>query len=420
MASQPKPSTANDRLLIIGKHWPEPQSTAAGARMIQLIEALQKDFQITFASAATATADYRETVGAEVAIKTIVLNDSSFDEFVAELNPKVVVFDRFMTEEQFGWRIAQHCPSAIRVLDTEDLHGLRKAREQAVKNERDSAEDYLLNDTALREIAAIYRCDLSWIISEHEMELLQRFYGVSPFLLQYLPFMVAPPTEKEIQKLPTYSERNHFVTIGSFKHAPNVDSVRYLKREVWPLIRKQLPEAELHVYGSYPTEAIRQLHSPQTGFLVKGFTEHPDQIMSEARVCLSPLRFGAGLKGKFIQAMRCGTPIATTPIGAEGMHGKLSWAGVVAVSPEELASRAVEIYLNEAPWNEMQGCGFEIIKQRFAFDFWSVQLTEKLAEIGALIQTHRQKNVTGAVLYHQYNRSTEYMARWIEAKNKNN
>jgi hypothetical protein len=44
------------------------------------------------------------------------------------LNPDIVVFDRYMTEEQFGWRVIKNCPKALRILDTEDLHFLRKAR----------------------------------------------------------------------------------------------------------------------------------------------------------------------------------------------------------------------------------------------------------------------------------------------------
>jgi hypothetical protein len=67
-----------------------------------------------------------ELVG--VVKKSIALNCPSFDVFVKELNPSVVLFDRFMMEEQFGWRVSENCPD-IRLLDTEDLHCLRVASE---------------------------------------------------------------------------------------------------------------------------------------------------------------------------------------------------------------------------------------------------------------------------------------------------
>ena len=73
----------------------------------------------------------------------IILNDISFDEYIKDLNPHCVVFDRFITEEQFGWRVTNCCPKAIRILDTEDLHFLRKARKNANLNTAKFSKDFL-------------------------------------------------------------------------------------------------------------------------------------------------------------------------------------------------------------------------------------------------------------------------------------
>ena len=122
------------KVLILGFVWPEPKSSAAGSRMLQLIEQFQKqDYDITFASAAKTSDNSFDLKAINVETKAILLNDASFDTFISELDPNIVVFDRFMTEEQFGWRVAEQCPDALRILDTEDFHGLRMAREQAVK-----------------------------------------------------------------------------------------------------------------------------------------------------------------------------------------------------------------------------------------------------------------------------------------------
>ena len=124
----------NQQVLIIGFVWPEPSSSAAGGRMVQLISIFKEHrFDVTFASPAM-DSDYMidlDSLG--VTKKSIALNCSSFDVYVKELNPAVVLFDRFMVEEQFGWRVQQECPQAFTVLDTEDLHFLRKARQKAVK-----------------------------------------------------------------------------------------------------------------------------------------------------------------------------------------------------------------------------------------------------------------------------------------------
>ena len=87
---------------------------------------------------------------------------------ITELQPDIVVFDRFMVEEQFGWRVAECCPNALRILDTIDLHCLRLARQVAVKEQREFSVDDLFSDTAKREIASILRCDVSLMVSEFE------------------------------------------------------------------------------------------------------------------------------------------------------------------------------------------------------------------------------------------------------------
>src|SRR5690606_4752526 len=123
-----------------------------------------------------------------ISVKSILLNDASFDEFIQELNPSIVIFDRYITEEQFGWRVTENCPNALKILDTEDLHLLRKAREEAVKNGKPAVAANLFLDIAKRELASILRCDLSLIISEFEMELLQNTFKIPSDLLYYLPF----------------------------------------------------------------------------------------------------------------------------------------------------------------------------------------------------------------------------------------
>ena len=115
-----------NNLLIIGFVWPEPNATAAGSRMLQLIDFFQENgFNITFVSTASKTEKSFDFETLNIQTFDIQLNNVSFDALIKEINPEFVLFDRFLTEEQFGWRIAENCPEAIRILDTEDLHFLR-------------------------------------------------------------------------------------------------------------------------------------------------------------------------------------------------------------------------------------------------------------------------------------------------------
>ncbi len=406
-------------LLIIGFVWPEPNSSAAGRRMMQLIELfLTHSWQITFATPATESEHGVDLQALGVQPVAIQLNDGRFDDFVAQLQPDIVLFDRFMIEEQFGWRVEAHCPDALRVLNTEDLHFLRKARQMAVKQKRPLAKQDYVSDGALREVASILRSDLTILISEFEVALLQDTFQIDPHLLQYTPFLLDKISPETVATWPSFTERQHFVTIGNFRHAPNWDAVLQLQQMVWPLIRNQLPQAELYVYGAYPSKKVTDLHRPQAGFYVCGWAEDAQLVMQQARVCLAPLRFGAGLKGKLIAAMLCGTPAVTTAMGAEGIAGGLPWNGAVVDDWQGFADTAVSLYQDQSFWQQSQAHGVAIINQRFDKTFHGAQLIQRIETVRQNLEEHRLQNFTGAMLRHHTMKSTMYMSRWIEAKNK--
>ncbi|WP_440120860.1 glycosyltransferase [Tenacibaculum sp. Ill] len=406
------------QLLIIGYVWIE-KTTGAGNRMLQLLDVFKnQNYTITFATPAQKTENSLNLAELGVEEKSIELNSSSFDDFIKELQPDVVLFDRFMMEEQFGWRVAEYCPKALRVLDTEDLHFLRKTRHQQLKKGKQfSTEALLKSDEAKREIAAILRCDMSLIISTYEMQLLKDVFKVDESLLYHLPFLLSSIDEKVVKKWKSFEERKHFVFIGNFFHAPNVDAVLQLKT-IWKTIRKQLPEAELHIYGAYATQQIQQLHKPKEGFIIKGFAEDALEVVKSARVVLAPIRFGAGIKGKLTEAMECGTPSVTTSIGAEGMHGNLPWNGFIEDDFVKFANKAIELYTYDILWKKSQQKGIAIInsiydKEKIAFSF-----VNKIKEIQENLETHRTQNFLGSLLQHQTLQATKFMSKWIEEKNK--
>jgi len=399
------------RILIIGFVWPEPNSSAAGGRMMQLLSFFKEHrCIITFASTASESAFSENLVGVEK--KQILLNSTSFDDFVFELQPDLVLFDRFMTEEQFGWRIAQVCPNALRILDSEDLHCLREARRLTVLKHKSFD---LNNDLAKREIASIYRCDVTLMVSEFEMELLQTHFKVPLFLLFYLPIWV----KNQTLNLPTFEERTDFVFIGNFLHAPNHDAVVYLKEVIWPLLFQKFPKAKMNVYGAYPSHKINSLHQPKMNFYVHGRATSSFEVISKAKVLLAPIRFGAGIKGKLLEAMEFGTPSITSSIGAEAMNGTFLWNGFVTDSPEVFAQKAIELYQNKPTWLDAQQNGFEIVKHLFSKDLFVPPFVEFVVDKIENMEKYRKENFTGLMLMHHFLLSTKYMSKWIEEKAAN-
>lgn len=421
------------KLVIIGSVWPEPDSSAAGTRMLQLIELFQgQSRDVVFASAAVPSGHQADLSLMNVEQQSIRLNCSSFDHWIAEQNPAAVLFDRFMTEEQFGWRVARHCPDAMRIVDTEDLHSLRAARRQLLQarqsacaslgeqhavgpvlaSPQELADQMVGSDLTLRELASIYRSDLSLMVSQFEMDLLQDQFRVPEELLHYLPLFAEPPQEPGLSS----NQRSDFVSIGNFRHPPNLDSVLWMKHQLWPAVRARLPTARLNVYGAYPSPAVMALDSPDQGFLVKGRAASALGVLGVARVCLAPLRFGAGIKGKLLDAMRAGTPSVTTSIGAEAMTGFCDWPGAVADDLASLVEACVALNQDEARWQAAHSRCRYLLDENFAaakfVDDFAARVSHRMEDLVNL----RRRNLVGAMLNHHHQRSTEFMSRWIEAK----
>jgi glycosyltransferase involved in cell wall biosynthesis len=408
------------RILIIGQVWPEPSSTAAGRRMHELIELFHEaGHSITFATAAQKTPYSQLPAGIAIDTHEIELNSSSFDVWVKSLNPEMVVFDRFMTEEQFGWRIAQNVPQALRVLDTEDLHFLRQHRENTLGKDLKNTSNQFHTPLAFREIAAIYRCDLSLIISEFEMQLLQTQFNVPSELLHYLPFCRKRIETEDVSGFADFEQRNGFATIGSFRHAPNRDAVIYLKEQIWPLIRSKKPNATICVYGSYSQNRDEQLNDLKTGFMFCGRATNALETISKHRVLLAPLRFGAGLKGKIVDAMQSGTPFLSSSIGIEGMENELLIQQLVANNPDEFAQKAIALHDDCSAWQSAQNLGISVFNNLFCNQLQSESMLHRFNDLHRKLAEHRVANFTGAMLLHHRTMSTRYLSKWIEEKNKN-
>ncbi|WDT67759.1 glycosyltransferase [Cloacibacterium sp. TD35] len=400
-------------LVIIGKVFPEPNSTAAGSRMIQLMDLfLTQNYQITFLSTATISENSFDLSSKNIQFQNISLNDSSFDELIKNLNPDIVVFDRFTTEEQFGWKVSEQVPNAVKILDTEDLHFLRNAREKAFRQNKFLENSDLINDVFKREIASILRCDLSLIISEFEMNLLIEKFKMDENILFYLPLF------GEVKNPETsFSERKNFVSIGNFLHEPNWQTVLQLKK-IWKDIKKQLPEAEIHIYGAYASEKVFQLHNEKEGFIIKGRAESVETVFNTAKVLLAPIPFGAGIKGKLLESMQFGLPNVTSAVGAEAMHGNLDWNGFITDDENEFIEKAVLLYQDENLWQKSQENGFNIIENRFKKELFEPNFIHKIQEISENLESYRNQNILGQILQHHTLQSTKYLSKWIEEKNK--
>jgi glycosyltransferase involved in cell wall biosynthesis len=183
-------------------------------------------------------------------------------------------------------------------------------------------------------------------------------------------------------------------------------------------LRKKITSASLHIYGAYSTQKVIQLHNEKEKFYVHGRAEDAQEALSKHKVLIAPIRFGAGVKGKFIDAMKVGTPSITTSIGAEGMKSDLDWNGAIEDEEDAFINQAEQLYQDKHFWLQSQHNGIRIINELYSkLQFYSY-FTDKLKAIQLNLAAHRQNNFFGQILNYHTANSTKYMSLWIEEKNK--
>jgi GT2 family glycosyltransferase len=177
-----------------------------------------------------------------------------------------------------------------------------------------------------------------------------------------------PPYGYEVFAEARTPPRNEEVLfVAGFAHPPNEDAAVWLVREIWPLIKSSRPQAFLSLVGSSPTGKVRALAGPTVG--VAGFVSDEElaKRYARARVALIPIRFGAGVKSKVVEALREGLPLVTTPVGAQGLDG-LDRIVPVRDSPGALALATTSLMENDDRWTEMSAREVEFARSAFSME----------------------------------------------------
>lgn len=389
--------------------WPEPRSSAAGVRTIEIGQFIRRlGYQLVGVAPGAASSHSDEWQNTGVRTLTCDPNSSEAAEILKTLSPELVLYDRFYTEEKYGWRARELWPKALHMIDTSDLHCLRGARQRAhlANSEVLAPHDDFFGEDFLREIASLHRADVCLVVSSYETEWLIG-QGFEKERVCYLPF-----SAQADKVLSPQTDRSGYCFLGNYLHAPNVDAVRWLESELWPALRKQLPEAQLHLYGAYPSQAISQLHG-KNGIHSHGFVEDHRQAIARHLVMLAPLRFGAGIKGKILEAWATGTPVIGTPLAFEGMGSGFS----EFTATGEFVEQIQNLQKPEC-WRKNVEMGLERLENKFEREVIFKTFAEFLTA-SQLGLTEIRKSLTGRLLRHHGAQSLKYFSQWIEEKNKN-
>jgi len=373
----PAPGTPSARLRswprrsTIVFHWPflvNPDSTTGSLRNWHLmLEMRRRGQHVVYVGQNERTEDAHlarlHASGVEVQTHRMGLERGLVSKLVAEHSISAVLLSFGISEERYGYLYDQLDPNAVRIFDTVDLRfvrELRSAERDASSGAVQAIEFDRLPQSAYEEIASMLRCDAVLLVSQAEQRML-----VDGLRLPAERFHVVSTIHDPQDSIRPYGERDGFSFIGYGGHPPNVDSIEYIAASLWPHIRKQIADAKLHVYGFKLPKSVQALDDPAAGILVRGFVEDHRAAIGTSRVMLAPLRFGAGIKGKILESLAVGTPVVTTPVGAEGIDEE---GRVLAVDTDarRLAERAVALYRREEEWSRASGNGLDLVRQRFS------------------------------------------------------
>lgn len=291
----------------------------------------------------------------------------------------VVVVSRHHNFERLDAALQRTQPQALRVYDIEALAFKRLERQSSVVQNAAVAAELRVEarDARRVEIDAVTSADVIWSVSGEEMAFVD---GIAP---ETPKFRLTYPLTVENDP-PGFGERSGLLFFGGFlagPASPNEDAVLYVTSAILPRLRELDPSLKLTIVGADPTAAVMELSGPDVD--VVGQVRDPRPWLASAALMLAPMRFGAGIKLKMLDAMAAGLPFITTPVGAEGLQLTDELRSIlVAEEPSDLVRKTWKLLSNADLWVEAQERLLAVARTEFGDDVFRKSLVNAMAAVG--------------------------------------
>jgi GT2 family glycosyltransferase/glycosyltransferase involved in cell wall biosynthesis len=363
---------ANQRILVIDACMLTPDQDAGSMRMEQILAILvDLGCKVTFVAD---NLEYRQPYVAALQQLGVEVQFAPYVRSIPKLlgargsELDVVMLSRHYIAIKHIDTLRTFAPRALIVFDTVDLHFLREERLADLNASRTARTAAAAKRD--EELILIRKADVTLVVSAVEEELLHRLVPESRIMV--LSTIHEPqPGDKP------FAEREELVFIGGFRHPPNTDAVLWYATEILPRIRERLPGVRTYIIGSDPPPTIRALAAQD--LVITGFVPDVTPYFAGCRVSVSPLRYGAGVKGKINLAMSHGLPVVATTPSIEGMHLTPEVDVLVADEPEAFADAVARAYGDQALWTRLAEGGRANIRTHFSREVARAALTRMLA-----------------------------------------
>ncbi|HET8585052.1 MAG TPA: glycosyltransferase, partial [Casimicrobiaceae bacterium] len=350
---------ASRRMLVIDACMLTPDQDAGSVRMQALLEiATELRCKVTFVAD---NLEHREPYVSELARRGV---EVLFHPYVRSI-PELLVtrgreFDEIVVSRHYVAArhldtIRQAAPQARVVFDTVDLHFLREERLAALNG--GYAAGVAARAKRNEELALIAKADVTLVVSDAEQDVLRELAPSSRV-------MRVSTIHEPADEIAPWEGRQGLLFVGGFQHPPNVDAMRWYAQDVLPHVRRLLPGVKTYVIGSRMTASIEALASDD--LVVLGYVPDIAPYLASCRVSISPLRYGAGVKGKINTAMSYGLPVVATTPSVEGMHLRDGDDVLVADTPQAFAAAVARLHEDRALWERLSRGGLANIERHFS------------------------------------------------------
>jgi len=290
-----------------------------------------------------------------------------------------IFLERGPVATKYVGTIKSCAPGVPIFFDTHDLHYLRIARQAEVEDSK------LLRTQSesmkLLEYGVMKSSDCTIVVSQVEKQIIEK---EAPHVrTEVLPlFMEADPLGTR------FEQRSGLLFIGGFRHQPNGDAVHFFVREIWPKVKREIPDAVFHIIGPDVPPDITALASED--IIVEGFVSDLRPLFSKCRLSVAPLRFGAGVKGKIGTALAHGLPSVISSIAQEGSGLVAEEHVLVADRPEDFAEHVVRLYQDRSLWQSLSKKGIQFIEDNYSLAVNQKRIEALLDEFAPLTSTDHQ------------------------------
>lgn len=242
-----------------------------------------------------------------------------------------------------------------------DLHYVRTYRDYLLNGDKKAlAQSKKWKKT---EMKLFSKADVGHVVGFYEQETIQKEFPNKP--IRNIPLYIYEREPDRIEK--DFSKRRDILFVGGFNHEPNVDGVTWFGEKVFPNIVKQYPDVVWHIVGGNAPETVKSMKS--ANIVLEGFVSDDklEELYRKCRIAVVPLRYGAGVKGKVVEAAYYQIPVVTTTIGGEGLDASIG-AFVMEDDVEKMIALLTDLYTDYDRLKEMSDAGERFIEKYFTLE----------------------------------------------------